>query len=242
MKPSRPYEPWTLAIDAVTSCCALALAQGHWLRGLFYSHSPLTLSRRFLPALHALLENVEGDLSRIQRLAINRGPGSFTGLRITFATLRAFENLHSFQVIASDTLTLQVLSWAGSGEVWSMIPSGRTEYALARYEKKPNAPPLPRTEIYRGTWYELYPYLKGNSIPILYPEPGVIPMEGDQRLIRVHERHRVEALLEMTYHPELYPPLDKIADVELLYLHAPDIRLTTSLFSTDNKDKSNPSL
>ncbi|MCS7313577.1 MAG: tRNA (adenosine(37)-N6)-threonylcarbamoyltransferase complex dimerization subunit type 1 TsaB [Acidobacteria bacterium] len=218
-----PHEPWVLAVDAVSACCALALAQGHWLRGVFYSHSPLTLSQRLLPALQTLLQNVECPLDRIRLVGLNRGPGSFTALRIMLATLMGLRVRVPFRVLASDTLTLQVLRWSGQGEVWSLIPAGRTEFALALFTKEGDRV-VRQTEVRHGTWYQVYPTLQGDDRPVLYPEPGVIPMAGSPRVIRIHERHRVEALLALAQRPGAFQEAVEIYEVQPYYLRPPDIR------------------
>ncbi len=225
---NRIHEPWVLAVDAVSSCCALAVAQGHWLRGVFYSHSPLTLSQRLLPALTTLLKSVECSLDRIRIVALNRGPGSFTGIRITLATFLALHTRVPFRVIVSDTLTLQVLVWDGEGEVWSLIPAGRTLFALARYRKQGDVVTR-ETDIHVGTWYQIYPHLQGDSLTVLYPEPGVITMAHSERIVRIHERHRVFGLLRLAQSPDAYAQAVDISEVEPLYLRPPDIRQVASI-------------
>jgi tRNA threonylcarbamoyl adenosine modification protein YeaZ len=225
---AHPHEPWVLAVDAVSACCALALAQGHWLRGVFYSHSPLTLSQRLLPALQTLLQSVECPLDRIRLVALNRGPGSFTALRITLATLMGLRARVPFRVLPSDTLTLQVLRWSGQGEVWSLIPAGRTEFALALFTKEGERA-VRQTEVHYGTWFQVYPLLQGDDRPILYPEPGVIPMAGAPRVVRIHERHRVEALLALAQRPEAVHEAVEIFDVRPYYLRPPEIRTVEAL-------------
>lgn len=222
------HEPWVLAVDAVSACCALALAHGHWLRGVFYSHSPLTLSQRLLPALQTLLQSVECPLDRIRLVALNRGPGSFTALRITLATLMGLRVRVPFRVVLSDTLTLQVLRWSGEGEVWSLIPAGRTEFALALFTKEGDRV-VRRTEVHHGTWYQVYPALQGDDRPILYPEPGVIPLAGSPRVVRIHERHRVEALLTLAQRPGAFQEAVEIYEVQPYYLRPPDIRRVETL-------------
>lgn len=225
---SRVHEPWMLAVDAVSSCCALAVAQGHWLRGVFYSHSPLTLSQRLLPALTTLLQSVECPLDRIRIVALNRGPGSFTGIRITLATLLALRTRVDFRVVTSDTLTLQVIVWDGEGEVWSLIPAGRTLFALARYRKEGDTVTR-ETDVHVGTWYQIYPHLQDDHRPVLYPEPGVITMARSERIVRIHERRRVFGLLQLAQAPDVHTRAVDIAEVQPLYLRPPDIRQATSI-------------
>ncbi|MEJ2360351.1 MAG: tRNA (adenosine(37)-N6)-threonylcarbamoyltransferase complex dimerization subunit type 1 TsaB [Gammaproteobacteria bacterium] len=70
-----------LAIDTVTEACSVAL----WLDGeisvreevVFQSHT-----EKVLPMVHALLAETGSTLSQVDAIVFDRGPGSFTGLRI----------------------------------------------------------------------------------------------------------------------------------------------------------------
>ncbi len=225
----RTHEPWILAIDAVSSCLGLALAHGHWFRGRFYTHSPLTMIQRFIPAVRTLLSGVEIELEDIQIIAVNRGPGSFTALRIIFSHLLAFQTKVPFRIIATDTLTLHVFYAVQHGlihenekRVWSLLPAGRTEFCLAGYDIS-TTPPKRVTEVATNTWFHIYPLLKKEDWPILYPEPGVVPMAGDVRVIRVHESERALALLEWARQNDV-DTFQKVEEVPLWYVKPPPIR------------------
>jgi len=70
-----------LAIDTVTEACSVAL----WLDGeiatqeaiVFQSHT-----EQVLPMVQTLLAETETSLSQLDAIVFDRGPGSFTGLRI----------------------------------------------------------------------------------------------------------------------------------------------------------------
>ena len=70
-----------LAIDTVTEACSVALWQDGAITALeevvFQSHT-----ERVLPMVQALLAESEAALSQLDAIVFDRGPGSFTGLRI----------------------------------------------------------------------------------------------------------------------------------------------------------------
>lgn len=70
-----------LAIDTVTEACSVAL----WLDGEICTQEEVVYQQhteRVLPMVQALLATTETSLSQLDALVFDRGPGSFTGLRI----------------------------------------------------------------------------------------------------------------------------------------------------------------
>lgn len=71
-----------LAIDTVTEGCSAALLQGDEVLEQF-EITPRGHTQRILPMVDALLAEAGCSLQQIDAIAFDRGPGSFTGLRIT---------------------------------------------------------------------------------------------------------------------------------------------------------------
>ena len=70
-----------LAIDTVTEACSVAL----WLDGDITTLEEVVYQQhteRVLPMVQALLAETETALSQLDAIVFDRGPGSFTGLRI----------------------------------------------------------------------------------------------------------------------------------------------------------------
>jgi tRNA threonylcarbamoyladenosine biosynthesis protein TsaB len=70
-----------LAIDTVTEACSVAL----WLDGEIATHAEVVVQKhteRVLPMVQQLLAKTETALSQLDAIVFDRGPGSFTGLRI----------------------------------------------------------------------------------------------------------------------------------------------------------------
>ncbi len=84
---ARIAAPLILAVDTSREGGGVALYRGGLL-GEVFLRGPLTYSRRLLPALNYLLEELELSLTQIQVIGVCVGPGSFTGLRIGLATVK----------------------------------------------------------------------------------------------------------------------------------------------------------
>jgi len=70
-----------LAIDTVTEACSVAL----WLDGEIHAYEEVVYQQhteRVLPMVHGVLADTETTLSQLDAIVFDRGPGSFTGLRI----------------------------------------------------------------------------------------------------------------------------------------------------------------
>ena len=93
----------TLAIDTSTSQGGVALLGGEkvlarsiWSRGR--SHGEL-----LTPHIESALKETGQSLQSVERLAVGRGPGSFTGIRIGVNAARSLAYTLSLPIVAFDT-------------------------------------------------------------------------------------------------------------------------------------------
>ena len=77
-----------LAIDTATSVCSLALYDGKTVLADFVLDNGLTHSEKMMPLLLDLLQASGVNKEDLTGIAINIGPGSFTGLRIGLASAK----------------------------------------------------------------------------------------------------------------------------------------------------------
>lgn len=77
-----------LAIESSAKASSVALCRDGALVGQYMQNSGLTHSRTLLPMAEDLLHNVEMSLADVDRIAVARGPGSFTGIRIGVAVAK----------------------------------------------------------------------------------------------------------------------------------------------------------
>lgn len=77
-----------LAIDTATAVCSVALAQAGKLLADMSTNLPRTHSQRLLPMIDAVLAEAGVVPRDLELLAVARGPGSFTGIRLGIATVK----------------------------------------------------------------------------------------------------------------------------------------------------------
>lgn len=83
-----------LAIDTSAKAASVCIAQEDRIIGEFFINTSLTHSQTLMPMVEQLCKNAQTPLSEIEAIAVNAGPGSFTGVRIGVAAVKglAFEN------------------------------------------------------------------------------------------------------------------------------------------------------
>lgn len=99
----------TLGFDASAKSASAALVRDGELIAQYFQHSGLTHSRTLLPMAEALLKNTETALESIDRIAVSRGPGSFTGIRISVSTVKGL--CWAAEKPAVGVSTLEAMAW-----------------------------------------------------------------------------------------------------------------------------------
>ena len=77
-----------LALDSSGLVASVAVAQNDNLIGEYTVNYKKTHSQTLLPMLDAVAKMIELDLKTVDAIAVAKGPGSFTGLRIGSATAK----------------------------------------------------------------------------------------------------------------------------------------------------------
>lgn len=120
-----------LAVDTSSEACSVALfSHGKMIED--YQWAPKKHTTLILPMIAKILSEAALSLSQLDALAFGRGPGSFTGIRITASAIQAMAFAHDLPVIPISTLralaqgcyrdfqqpSVLVTSNAGLGEVY----------------------------------------------------------------------------------------------------------------------------
>lgn len=107
---------YLLAIDTATGNFSLALYSDVKRLELFEAREANKQAENLIPEIEALLARHELEYSELNYIAANIGPGSFTGLRIGLAAVKALELVLPFTPIAVTSLEAAALQ-KGGGEV-----------------------------------------------------------------------------------------------------------------------------
>ena len=77
-----------LAIDTSAGAGSVAISNNKKIIGEYFINTSLTHSRTLMPMVENLCINTSTDISEIEAIAVNAGPGSFTGVRIGVAAAK----------------------------------------------------------------------------------------------------------------------------------------------------------
>jgi tRNA threonylcarbamoyladenosine biosynthesis protein TsaB len=132
-----------LAIDTATEQGSLALVEGEQVLGEYALATPGTFLQHLLPGVEALLAGAGGNFSDLDALAVSRGPGNFTGLRIGLATAQGLAWSRNLPVVAVSTLEVVAAQVPCQPQpVAVLMDAKRREVYLGRYrcsEGRPQA-------------------------------------------------------------------------------------------------------
>jgi tRNA threonylcarbamoyladenosine biosynthesis protein TsaB len=126
--------PLLLAIETATRVCSVALARGADVIAQRENQDARLHSERLLPLIDALLSEAGAKLGDVEAFAVSIGPGSFTGLRIGLATLKAFVLTDGRPVAAVSTLAALCASAAAEAKaapVAALLDARRGAYYAA---------------------------------------------------------------------------------------------------------------
>ncbi|MEJ8841089.1 tRNA (adenosine(37)-N6)-threonylcarbamoyltransferase complex dimerization subunit type 1 TsaB [Lacibacter sp. H375] len=128
-----------LCIDTSTTHASVALAKDGILIGLKTNHYQRDHASFLQPAIHSLLHESNQTLKDLEAIAVTSGPGSYTGLRVGFASAKGLAYALDIPLISIET-TLVMSASASSilkneADSWfcPMIDARRMEVFAALY-------------------------------------------------------------------------------------------------------------
>ncbi len=142
--------PLLLALETATRVMSVALLDGDRVVAEISSDDARVHSERLLPAIDRLLDLAGTRLDAVGAFAISIGPGSFTGLRIGLATLKALAFDETRPLAAVPTLAALCAAAAGApGPVAALLDARRGEmYAAAVASAGDAEPTLLRDSVF----------------------------------------------------------------------------------------------
>lgn len=93
-----------LAVDTSAKPVSCALAQDDRVLASFYANTGLTHSQTLMPMIENLLKVTEYTVADLDAVAVNAGPGSFTGVRIGVSAVKGLAFTNDLPCISVSTL------------------------------------------------------------------------------------------------------------------------------------------
>ena len=123
-----------VAIDTATDYASLALHDGMQLRAEYTWESRRRHSVELIPALATALERVHISPDRLKAVAVTRGPGSYTGLRVGMAVAKGLALARGLPMVGVPTLDVVAAGQGGAGEpLCAILQAGRGRISVAIY-------------------------------------------------------------------------------------------------------------
>lgn len=110
-----------LAIDTSSKICSVSILENTDVILELHTDDEKTHSQNLMPLIQKLFEQTKLSLDNINLLACSQGPGSFTGIRIGIATIKAFADSKNIPVIGVTSLESLAYNITENGLIISLI-------------------------------------------------------------------------------------------------------------------------
>lgn len=130
--------PLILAFDTSTEVCSVAVFKGKRLLAHTDYHVPKAHARILIPLIDRLLKGLELQPAELDAIAVCKGPGSYTGLRVGVSSAKGLclalnKALLSFDTLEALALQVQDLAKALGAKICPMIDARRMEVFTTLY-------------------------------------------------------------------------------------------------------------
>ena len=125
-----------LAIDTSWKQGSVALARGDGREFALIEMAPVaggTFSAQLIPEISALLARHKTGKDEIEGFGAASGPGSFTGLRVGLAAIKALAEVLKKPIAAVSVLEALAVAAGASGTVIAALDAGRSEAYVGEY-------------------------------------------------------------------------------------------------------------
>lgn len=131
-----------LALESSAKAASCALCRDEFLVAQSYQNSALTHSVTLLPMVEDMLKNCGFSLDQVEAVAVAKGPGSFTGLRIGVAEAKGLAWAKNLPCAGCSTLESMAwnLSHLEGQELCCAMDARRSQVYAARFRVEKGVP------------------------------------------------------------------------------------------------------
>lgn len=128
-----------LSIDTSSNLCSVALLEDNQTIQELVIDNDKTHSQNLMPLIQNLFVKSNIGLPEINLIACNKGPGSFTGIRIGIATAKAIAEVSNIPVIGISSLDCLAYNVPNAtGAICSLIDANNNQVYCAIFDKNYN--------------------------------------------------------------------------------------------------------
>ena len=137
-----------LALDTAMGGCAVGVVDAQTGKTLSSLHEIMTAGQaeRLVPMIEQALKEADADYPDLAAIAVTRGPGAFTGLRIGLATARALAMTLKIPAIGVETFDALIKTSGQMKKIETpaavLIETKRSDYYIRMYDRTGN-PAMP---------------------------------------------------------------------------------------------------
>lgn len=224
-----------LAMDTATPASSVALGEDREVRGLSVNVDRRGHVKFLVPAIDFCLEQAGWVARDIDLVAVDVGPGPYTGLRSGISTAQAFAAaIGAPMVTVSSLTTIAVRAATGRRRIWSVVDMRRGQIAVAPFTPLPGGvapdgdPAVVRPEEFTA---------------MLAAELGDVLVVGDWQSVPESTwtgLHRVklgrprypsaETILEIAHLKAARGKTTDADDIRPLYMREPDVQINWEAF------------
>lgn len=124
-----------LAVDSATKILTIVLQSNNKIYETNIDEG-FTHSENFIPSLNKILNNANISISDVDLLICTRGPGSFTGLRISMSTLKGISVALNIPLVSIPTLDVYAYQNPFDGVVLPIIDARKKRFYTALFKNK----------------------------------------------------------------------------------------------------------
>ncbi len=228
----------TLAIETATAASSVAIGEGTTLRGMSVNVDSRGHVGFLVSAIDHCLANAGWKPEDIELVAVDVGPGPYTGLRSGIATAQAFAAAVGAQMAPISSLTvIAVRAATGRRRIWPVVDMRRGQVAVQPFR------PLPGGVAPDGAAEVVDP---DDFKAILESEAGDSLVVGDWHCLPdatwtgLHRVRRgrprfpsAETMLEISDMLARHDKLTNAEDIRPRYMREPDVQINWSTFRSE---------
>lgn len=125
-----------LSIDTASNICGVSILEENHLICRLDQNTGRTHSENLIPMIEQAFQQTNLSLKDIDLLVCDKGPGSFTGIRIGVATIKAFHDSLSIPCVGVNSLEALAYSVQKEGFIASLLDCKNDNCYFALYELK----------------------------------------------------------------------------------------------------------